>query len=79
MVRVPEIVDDDGIEPGSAQIAVLDSRTGTRIHSLLAQEAWPEAAGIDDQRGRAVAVVSGAVLVYDISCLKSYYILGDLG
>lgn len=79
VVRVPEISDDEGIEPGSAQLTVLDTRTATRVHTLITGDTWPEAAAIDARRGRAFVIAAGSIAVYDVSCLTSYYVFGDLG
>ncbi len=79
VVRVPPVVDDDGPEQGPSQIAVLDSRTATRIHTVFSEPTWPDAVAVDDRRGRAFSNVGDAIDVYDISCLTSYYIFGDMG
>jgi len=79
VVRVPPVLSDDGPEQGPAQIAVLDSRTATRIHTVFSEPVWPDAVAVDDRRGRAFSDIGGAINVYDISCLRSYYIFGDLG
>ena len=79
VVRVPEVSDDEGIEPGSAQLTVLDTRTATRVHTIITGDTWPEAAAIDAGRGRAFVAAAGGMAVYDVSCLTSYYVFGDLG
>ncbi len=79
VVRVPAVMADDGPEQGPSQITVLDSRTGLRIHTVFSEPAWPDALAVDDRRGRAFSNVGGAIDMYDISCLNSYYIFGDLG
>jgi len=79
VVRVPQVMADDGPEQGPAQIAVLDSRTATRIHTVFAEPTWPDAVAVDDRRGRAFSDAGGAINVYDISCLNTYYIFGDMG
>jgi len=79
VVRAPEISDDEGIEPGSAQLTVLDTRTATRVHTIITGDTWPEAAAIDTRRGRAFVAAAGGMAVYDVSCLTSYYVFGDLG
>lgn len=78
VVHVPAVMADDGPEQGPSQITVLDSRTGLRIHTVLSEPAWPDALAVDDRRGRAFSDIGGAIDVYDISCLTSYYIFGDL-
>jgi DNA-binding beta-propeller fold protein YncE len=79
VVRVPQVMADDGPEQGPSQIAVLDSRTATRIHTVFSEPTWPDAVAVDEQRGRAFSDVGGAINVYDISCLTTYYIFGDMG
>jgi len=79
VVRVPQVMDDDGPEQDPSQIAVLDSRTATRIHTIFSEPVWPDAVAVDERRGRAFSDVGGAIAVYDISCLTSYYIFGDMG
>jgi len=78
VVSNPEISDDDAPEPGSAQLATLDSRTGTIIHIVAAQNIWPDAAAVDEQIGRAFVYGSKGITMYDISCLTSYYVFADL-
>lgn len=80
VVTVPALTDDDGAtDLYSAQVAVLDSKTGFRVHVVPVQNAWPNAAAVDDGRGRAFVPVVEGFALYDISCLKSYYIFGDIG
>lgn len=80
VVTVPALTDDDGAtDLYSAQVAVLDSKTGFRVHVVPVQNAWPNAVSVDDGRGRAFVPVVEGFAVYDISCLKSYYIFGDIG
>jgi len=80
VVTVPALTDDDGsTDRYSAQVAVLDSKTGFRIHVVPVQDAWPNAAAVDDGRGRAFVPVVEGFALYNISCLKSYYIFGDIG
>jgi len=78
VVSNPEISDDDAPEPGSAQLATLDSRTGTIIHIVAAQNIWPDAAAVDERTGRAFVYGSSGITMYDISCLTSYYVFADL-
>ncbi len=78
VVSIPQIVDDDGPEVGSAQLATLDSRTGTIIHTVPEQGIWPDAAAVDDRTGRAFVQGADGITLYDISCLTSYYVFADL-
>ncbi len=78
VVSIPQIVDDDGPEAGSAQLATLDSRTGTIIHTVPEQGIWPDAAAVDEQAGRAFVQAPDGIAMYDISCLASYYVFADL-
>jgi len=78
VVSIPQIVDDDGPEAGSAQLATLDSRTGTIIHTVPEQGIWPDAAAVDDRTGRAFVQGPDGIALYDISCLTSYYVFADL-
>ncbi len=78
VVSIPQIVDDDGPEAGSAQLATLDSRTGTIIHTVPEQGIWPDAAAVDNRTGRAFVQGPDGIALYDISCLTSYYVFADL-
>jgi len=78
VISIPQIVDDDGPEAGSAQLATLDSRTGTIIHTVPEQGIWPAAAAVDEQTGRAFVDGPDGITMYDISCLTSYYVFADL-
>jgi hypothetical protein len=80
IVDVPPILDDEGTEPNSTQLVVLDSSTGGIVHTVPTMESgWPNAVAIDDRLGRAFTETGDGIAVYDISCIAGRYNFANLG
>jgi len=80
IIEVPPILSDEGVERDSTQIVILDSSTGGIIHTVpTAETSWPNAAIVDDSRGRAFTYLDNGIAIYDISCIAGRYNFANLG